>query len=332
MKPQNTKSYEIGLDLSFFNDLVSLNYTYSRQNVKDQIFDVPLAASTGYQELRTNGGSVHTNAHEITLNIAPIRRKNIHWEVGVNFTKLDNYVDELAPGVESIMLGGFVDPQVRLSKGNKFPVIYGTGFLRNKNGDIVVNDQGLPMVGENRVLGNVAPDFRMGFNTTLELFKFRLSAVFDWKQGGCMYAGTAYMLDYYGVSQRSADFRNKKDFIFERPAVKKLADGSYAPNDIKIKGENAFNYFKSLSNISEAGVYKSSFLKLRELSLSYPVYNKPYLSVTANVFLRNVLLWSEMDNGIDPESTQGNNNMAGAFERFSLPGSRSYGFGLSVKF
>ena len=67
-------------------------------------------------------------------------------------------------------------------------------------------------------------------------------------------------------------------------------------------------------------------------SLSYPVYNKPYLSVTANVFLRNVLLWSEMNNGIDPESTQGNNNMAGSFERFSLPGARSYGFGLSVKF
>jgi hypothetical protein len=56
------------------------------------------------------------------------------------------------------------------------------------------------------------------------------------------------------------------------------------------------------------------------------------LSVTANVFLRNVLLWSEMNNGIDPESTQGNNNMAGSFERFSLPGARSYGFGLSVKF
>ena len=332
LKPQNTRSYEVGLDLSFFNDLVSLNYTYSRQNVKDQIFEVPLASSTGYQQLVTNGGSVHTDAHEVTLNIAPIRKKNIHWEVGVNFTKLDNYVDELAPGVESIMLGGFVDPQVRLSKGDKFPVIYGTGFLRNKNGDIVVNDRGLPQVGENQVLGNVAPDFRMGFNTTLELFKFRLSAVFDWKQGGCIYAGTAYTLDYYGVTQRSADFRNKADFLFERPAVKKLADDSYAPNDIKIKGENAYDYFKALSNISEAGVYKSSFLKLREVSLSYPVFNKPYLSVTANVFLRNVLLWSEMDNGIDPESTQGNNNMAGAFERFSLPGARSYGFGLSVKF
>lgn len=332
LRPQNTKSYEIGLDLSFFNDLVSLNYTYSRQNVKDQIFDVPLAASTGYQKLRTNGGSVHTNAHEITLNIAPIRRKNIHWEVGVNFTKLDNYVDELAPGVESIRLGGFVDPQVRLSKGDKFPVLYGTSFLRNKKGDIVVDENGLPMAGENKVLGDAAPDFRMGFNTTLELFKFRLSAVFDWKQGGSMYAGTAYMLDFYGVSQRSADFRNKKDFLFERPAVKQLADGSYAPNDIKIKGENAFDYFNALSRISEAGVYKSSFLKLREISLSYPVYNKPFLSVTANVFLRNVLLWSEMNNGIDPESTQGNNNMAGSFERFSLPGARSYGFGLSVKF
>ena len=66
--------------------------------------------------------------------------------------------------------------------------------------------------------------------------------------------------------------------------------------------------------------------------LSYPVLNKSYLGVTVNVFARNLLLWSEMDNGIDPESSQGNNNMAGAFERFSLPGTSSYGFGITVKF
>lgn len=108
--------------------------------------------------------------------------------------------------------------------------------------------------------------------------------------------------------------------------------GSYAPNDIKISGENAYNYFDRLSTISEAGVYGSSFLKLREIALSYPVLNKSYLGVTVNVFARNLLLWSEMDNGIAPESSQGNNNMAGAFERFSLPGTSSYGFGITVKF
>lgn len=77
--------------------------------------------------------------------------------------------------------------------------------------------------------------------------------------------------DYYGVTQKSADYRKADYFYFNKPAVKQLADGSYAPNDIKISGENAYNYFDRLSTISEAGVYGSSFLKLREIALSYPV-------------------------------------------------------------
>lgn len=70
---------------------------------------------------------------------------------------------------------------------------------------------------------------------------------------------------------------------------------------------------------------------MRELSLSYPVLKKSAIEVNVNVFARNILIWSEMDN-IDPESTQGNNNMTGAFERFSLPATSSYGLGLNVKF
>lgn len=332
LRPQNTKSYEVGLDLALWNGLVSLNYTYSRQNVKDQIFEVPLDTTTGYSKMVTNGGSVHTDAHEITLSVNPVRTRNFNWEFAFNFSKIDNYVDKLAPGVNSIALGGFADPQVRLSAGDKFPVIYGSSFLRNENGDIVVDETGIPVAGENRVLGTVSPDFRLGFNTTFEFYKFRLSAVLDWKQGGSMYTSTAGILDYYGVTQKSADYRKAEYFYFDRPAVKQLADGSYAPNDIKISGKDAFNYFDRVSLISEAGVVGSSFLKLREIALSYPVLDKPYLGVTVNVFARNLLLWSEMDNGIDPESSQGNNNMAGAFECFSLPGTSSYGFGVTVKF
>ena len=331
LKPQNTKSYEIGLDLAFWHGLVSLNYTYSRQNVKDQIFAVPLSTSTGYSEMVTNGGAIHTNAHEITLTVNPVNKKNVYWDFGFNFSKIDNYVDKLADGVESIMLGGFVTPQVRASIGDKFPVIYGTSYLRNDEGEIVVDENGLPQAGAPGVIGKISPDFRLGFNTTLELYKFRLSAVFDWKQGGQMYCGTMGVLDYYGVTQRSADYRNKSEFLFEKPAVKQNADGTYSPNDITIKGENAYDYFNAMNSIDEASVYDNSFIRLREISLSYPVLDKKFLHITANVFARNILIWSELP-GLDPEATLGNNNMAGAFERFSLPGSSSYGFGLTFKF
>ena len=331
LKPQNTKSYELGVDLTFLNGLFSLNYTFSRQNVKDQIFEVPLAGSTGSAELVTNGGAIHTNAHEITLGINPINTKNFKWDMAFNFSKIDNYVDELAPGVESIFLGGFVDPQVRANIGDKFPVIYGTTFLRNDNGDIVVDEDGLPQIGSEGVIGKVSPDFLLGFNTNFEIYKFRIGATFDWKCGGQMYSGTLNTLNYYGTSMESVESRTAETFRFSHPAVKQLEDGSYVANDIDIKGEDALSYYDRMTLISEAGIYDSGFLKLRELSVSYPIWDKNGINVNLNVFARNIILWSELK-GLDPEASQGNNNMGGGFERFSMPGASSYGFGLNVKF
>lgn len=334
LKPQNTKSYEIGADLTFWDGLVTINYTYARQNVKDQIFEVPLSGSTGAQSMMMNGGKIHTDSHELTLGISPVNQKNFKLDFAFNFSKLNNYVDELAPGVESIMLGGFVTPQVRAGIGDKFPVIYGISYLRNEEGKIIVDKNGMPQAGAPDVIGHVSPDFRLGFNTNIELYKFRLSAVFDWKQGGQMYHGTAGELNYYGVSQLSADYR-KKDFIVQN-AVKEVGTDSngnpvYAPNDIVISKEDAEKYFSVCRTIDESYIYDNSFLKLREISLAYPVYKAKNLSVDVNVFARNIILWSELK-GFDPEATQGNNNMAGAFERFSLPGTSSYGFGLNLKF
>jgi TonB-linked SusC/RagA family outer membrane protein len=336
LKPQNTQSYEFGADLSFFNGIASLNYTFSRQNVIDQIFSIPVAGSSGTEYYIKNGGSVHTNAHEFTLGFKPVDTKNIKWDFAFNFTKIDNYVDELAEGVESIFLGGFVEPQVRAGIGYKFPVIYGVGYLRNKEGKIVVDANGLPLPGEEQVLGDVSPDFRLGFNTNIEVYKFNISAVFDWKQGGVIYSATPGMLDYYGVSQKTADYRKKESFLFEGDAVKVTgtdASGNptYAPNDIEISGSSAQIYFDALNNISESMVAENSFIKLRELAISYPVWQKNDFSISLNAFARNIILWSTLD-GMDPEVAQGNTNMAGAFERFSLPGTTSYGFGINIKF
>ncbi len=327
LRPQNTLAYEIGADLGFYNGLVTLDYTFSRQNVKDQIFEVPLAGSSGFSSLMTNGGQIRTNVHEVSLNVAPYRQGDFKWDFTFNFSKIDNYVQELAEGVESIFLGGFVDPQIRAGIGYRFPVIYGVSYLRNDQGQIVVDADGLPQAGSEAVLGTVAPDFILGFNTRLEYKKIRLAAVLDWKQGGQMYHGTSNTLDFYGVTQKTADFRSGAPFLFEQPAVKENGEA----NDILIDPSDAQAYFDRLSTISEAGVRGTSFVKLREISLGYPIYKSSAFSIDANVFARNIILWSELK-GYDPEVSQGNTNMSGGFERFSLPGTSNYGFGLNLKF
>jgi hypothetical protein len=88
-----------------------------------------------------------------------------------------------------------------------------------------------------------------------------------------------------------------------------------------------------LSNIDEYYIYDNSFVKLRELSLKYKPSKKLFQSVDVgvSVFARNILLWTALPN-FDPESSQGNTNIGGSFERFSLPQTSSFGFSLDLTF
>ncbi len=336
LKPQNTRSYEIGADLRFFRNRIGLDYTFSRQNVVDQIFQVPLAGSTGVGYLMMNGGKVHTVSHELVLNFSPVVMNNFQWDMNFNFSRIDNYVDELAPGVESIYIGGFTIPQVRAGIGSTYPVIYGVSFVRDNKGRIVVEDDpgspthGFPLIGEPAVIGSVSPDFILGANTSFNYKKVSLSALFEWKQGGQMYSGSNGLLDLYGMSSRTED--RESTFIFN--GVK--PDG--APNDIARGGPSDPGalqdlYINVLSNIDEYYIHGNSFVKLRELSLGYKpakmIFSKVHAGIS--VFARNILLWTELEN-FDPESSQGNTNMGGAFERFSVPQVTSYGFNLNITF
>ncbi|UVD80679.1 SusC/RagA family TonB-linked outer membrane protein [Myroides albus] len=335
LKPQNTKSWEFGADLKFFDHRVGIDYTFSRQDVKDQIFAVPLAGSSGAQSFLTNGGKIHTIAHEIAAYFTPVRTTDWEWTVNVNFSKVDSYVDELKDGVSNISLGGFVTPQIRAQAGDRFPVIYGESFLRDPNGNIVVDEDGIPMLGETKALGEVAPKFILGGSTFLKWKKWSLNATVEWKNGGNIYSGSNSLMEYYGTAGNTGD--REKSFVFD--GVKQLADGTYVKNDIVIGADPAtaaverqiFN--SAMNDITEANVYDASFVKLREVSLGYTFdkiwENKVDLRVSA--FARNILLWSKMPN-LDPEASQGNTNMSGGFEQWSVPQAKSIGFSLNVTF
>lgn len=336
LKPQNTISYEFGIDLKFLNNRLGIDYTYSKQNVTDQIFAVPLAGSTGSGSLVMNGGAVTTDAHEIVLYTTPVKTRDFQWDLNFNYTVVTNMVDELAPGVESIFLGGFVTPQVRAGIGNTFPVIYGTSFVKDDNGNLVVVDNpgawnhGYPQAGDPGVIGEVSPDFILNGTTAFSYKSISLSAVFEWKQGGQMYSGSNGLLDLYGMSAVTED--RESTFIFK--GVK--PDGT--PNDIVRGGPSdplAFQrlYTDVLSNVDEYYIHENSFVKLREISLRYQLPRNFYKTANAGVsiFARNILIWTALRN-LDPETSQGNTNMGGSFERFSLPQTTSYGFSLDITF
>lgn len=146
------------------NYIISFTYTLSYQDIKDQIFDVPTAGSTGYQYLRTNAGEMTTWAHELSLNADVVKSKDFNVALGVNFTKVKNKVKKLAEGVESIFLGGFVEAQIRAMAGYTYPNIYGTAFRRTDDGQLLLSN-GLPQGTASSVnLGECSPNFNMGFN------------------------------------------------------------------------------------------------------------------------------------------------------------------------
>ncbi|AOW08212.1 SusC/RagA family TonB-linked outer membrane protein [Flavobacterium gilvum] len=319
LKPQNTKSYEVGGELRLFKDRVSIDYTYARQDVVDQIFQVPLAGSTGAATLVMNGGKIHTNSHELSVSVIPVRTNDFEWTVSANYTQIDNYVDELKEGVNNIFLGGFTTPQVRASIGERFPVIYGTSFARDTKGNIIVDSNGLAMSGETKSLGTAAPKYTLGGTTTFRYKKLTLAATFDWKNGGVMYSGTNSLMDTYGLSTKTG---NRDQLMVQ--------EGVTESGAVNTKGATKQDTYTRYSNIAETAIYDASFVKLRELSLGYtmPQFSKA-IDMRISAFARNILLWAAMPN-LDPESSQGNNNMAGAFERLSVPQTTSIGVGINL--
>ncbi len=340
LKPQNTNTLELGFDLRFLNNRIGLDYSFFNQVAKDQIFAVPMAGSTGFAQMVVNAGEMKGIGHEIILSLKPIKMKNLEWDMTFNFSKLVNEVVELAEGVENIALGGYVTPNIRASAGDVYPAIYGEMYVRDSEGRILVNEDpndpgyGLPMVGEFGKIGVVSPDFILSWTNNFKVLKdINIFAQIDWKQGGQMYSGTNRLMDLYGTSKRTED--RESTFIYDGY----LANGQ--PNNIVRGGPNdalAYQtlYSSVLDALSEAHIYGTGFVKIRELGINYNLPKKyiSYLKLTnaqIGFVARNIILWSELPY-FDPEASQGQGNMTSGMDYMSLPQTTSYGFSLNLTF
>ena len=323
LKPQNTSNWETGIDLGLFKNRVRVEYTLSYQDVRNQIFDVPTAGTTGYQALRTNAGQMTTLSHELSVNASVIDHANYGLDLGVNFTKITNKVKKLADGVESIMLGGFVEPQVRAQAGYTYPNIYGKAFKRTEDGQLLLNANGLPQGTAASVnLGECTPDFNMGFNLRAHYKQLSLSATMDWQKGGCMYNGTLLTMNYFGASKASLPYHEGT------MVVEGINEATGQKNTVQVSKQQ---YYMAYNDVTEAGIFDTSFLKLRDVTLSYQFPKFAGINLSVYGFARNILLWAKLP-GLDPESSQGNGNMSGYFERYSIPNSSSFGGGFKIAF
>lgn len=348
LRPQNTKTVEFGGDFRFLNNRITLDYTYYVQTTTDQIFAVPLAPSAGFTSEFRNAGKLETRGHELVATVIPVTTNDFSWSITTNFSSYRNEVLELAEGVDNIFLGGFVTPNIRAEAGAAYPIIFGSSFVRDEAGNVVVDSRptlangnvnpyyGMPLVGPETNIGNVQPDFEFTFTNGFTYKGLNLTAQVDWRKGGNMYAGNTRLLKLYGQDAVTED--REEPYVYPGSKGYTDADGNLVlegDNDIEIVRGQTF-WSNRMDAITESNVYSTSFVRLREVALSYALpatlLNKtPVRNASIVLTGRNLFLHTDYPN-FDPETSVGGSGNFQGLEYVSLPQARSYGVGLKIGF
>ena len=358
LKPTMTSSYELGLELKFFNNRLGLDLTYYNQTSKDQIIGLASSSTSGYTSRLINAGKIQNKGVEIALNGRVLAIKDFAWDAGINFSKNSNKVLELVEGTNYFELAdaSWANVSVGAEVGEDFGSIKGTDFKRNANGDILIDGTtGMPLFEEQtKTLGNASWDWTGGFYSTFTYKNFRLSAGFDVKVGADLYSmsmRSAYLTgkaketlagreEWYaseearkaaGMSEEAWRESGKcTGFIAE--GVIDNGDGTYRQNDIPV---NPQSYWKSVvAKAQSLFVYDNSYIKCREITFGYTfpesMLGKYVKALSVSFVARNpFIVWKNIPN-IDPDSSYNTSGLG--LEYGSLPSRRSYGLNVNLKF
>lgn len=358
LKPTRTNSFEIGLETKFLNNRMGLDITYYSQKSKNQIMGMASSWTSGYTYRLINAGEIDNKGVEIALNTRPIQTKDFSWDLNLNFSKNSNKVRRLVDDMDMFELekASWLDVQVAAKVGENFGSIVGPDFKRNNAGQILIDPStGLPEYDKsNHVLGNASWKWTGGITTTLTYKNLSLNAIFDVKVGADLYSMSARASyesgkaketlagreDWYkseeqrqeaGIAKGSAGWKPTGGYI--APGVIDNGDGTYRKNDIYVNPEDY--WMNVCRNAPSMFIYDNSYVKCRELTLSYNVpqqwLKKAINGLTISLVARNpFIVWKNIPN-IDPDSNY-NNTTGMGLEYGSLPSRKSYGISVNVKF
>jgi TonB-linked SusC/RagA family outer membrane protein len=335
LKAELTTSYEVGTELRFFNDRLTIDATYYNSRSKNIIVAVPVASTSGFTSVYTNAGTMENKGIELLLGGTPIKTATgFSWNINATYTRNRNQVIDVTNIVPNVIIGGLSSPGLEARVGQPYGSFLGTKMDRDPNGNIVVSaTTGLPQVapGGSYTLGNIQPNFLAGLSNTFSYKGFALNVLFDTRQGGKFYSNTIGA-GYFGGSLKETTFNDRNPFVIQGSVVRN-ADGTYSPNT---KAADPYTYWSTLSNINENTLYSASYVKLREASLSYslPTSLVSKIKLTGVQFTltgRNLFLWTPASQPhLDPEvSAFGTGNTQG-YEFSSYPSTRSMGASLRL--
>lgn len=364
LKPELTHSTEFGFEAYLFNNRVHIDAAFYNTNSFNQILKIETSASSGYNYQLVNAGKINNKGFEIQLGVSPVKLKDFEWDVDLNYSQNKGEVKELDKEglLKNYTITSSGTTQVLASVGQRYGTLYGSAYLRDTNGNIIVGENGLPRIDPtSKVLGHYTPNWIGGISNTFRYKNLSLSVLIDASFGGKIYSGSNRTGVYSGVLESTLPGRNAEHgglyyyYANDNTSSSKiLSNSASSPNGEKLYQDgiivdgvtadgqkntvvvSAQDYYKSIYNISEAFTYDASFVKLREIQLTY-VFNKSLIQkiglqgANISVVARNLAFLYKKVPNIDPEVALNTSNGQGV-ESLSLPSTRTFGFNLSLQF
>ncbi|WP_316735512.1 SusC/RagA family TonB-linked outer membrane protein [Pedobacter aquatilis] len=327
VKPERQRELELGTDMSFFKNRLGLQFNWYNKKVSDLLIASVTAPSTGFSSFLDNIGSLQNRGIELVLNGTPLKSNDFSWNTTLVFNRNRN---------KALDVGGLrlfsTNPgaPVAIINGEAIGVFYGTFFARKADGSLLTNAAGIPQLERGiqnsatsftpqrdanglptgttlrKVLGDPNPDYTASFVNDFTYKKFNLHVQLDAVQGGDVW---------------NADWRTRQG----------VGNGKVA--EAEQLGQLPRGYVAGVYATEEWRIDDGSFVKLREISLSYNIGKIKYLrDLTVTLSGRNLVSWDNYK-GYDPElNSGGQSTILRNIDFGSVPIPRTFSLGLQVKF
>ncbi|MBN8851115.1 MAG: SusC/RagA family TonB-linked outer membrane protein [Sphingobacteriales bacterium] len=346
LKPERTSSIDIGTELRFLENRLGLDVTYYVSKSHDLLLSVPISPSSGYGSYYTNGASMENHGLEVVLNATPVKAGDFRWDMNINWSFNRSKVTALAPGVSTYTITGFTGALIENIVGQPYGIVYGTDFLRDSKGNLIVSDgqdgtpAGYPIAGTNSIrIGNPNPKWIGGWQNTFSYKGFTLGALFETKQKFDVWNGTKGAMTYFGTAKvtenRGTSYTFQGVLGHADDNGNAVVTGGANKTPVLLDQSWYSDYIgNSFTGPAAQSVEDGTYVRLREVSLGYTFNTKSWgthnfiKSLTVTAIGRNLWLHTKYS-GVDPDTGLGGSAGLG-IDYFNNPGTRTFGFNVKV--
>ncbi len=356
LKPELTSAWEIGTDLRFFNNRLGIDLAYYNSFTTNQILKVEVSPTTGYSYILKNAGEINNYGMELMLTYKVVEKKDFTFDLTLNWSRDRSIVVEYDPDSPDAFLSRSVTNHLFVEDrtGERRGALYGKGYKRAPNGEILFTKSGDTQRGEKMYLGNYNPDWMGGLITDFSYKNLSLSALFDLRWGGVFYSRTNYEMNISGLSTETLlggydadgnyvqrEYIVPDGMIEEDGEYRKLTSQDLIESGLSTGGLTGQQYWENMmdAEIPEAVIYDASYLKFRELKIGYELpkrlLSKSFIDLAKiSLVVRNLALWSKIPN-VDAE-VYSSSEQAGAIPGYDktggVPSTRNISVNVNLKF